>query len=146
MKTCMRGVTLIELMIAMVIMGVLAAIAVPSYGSYVLRSNRTEGTAALLQVRIAQEKFFLQNNRYATNAELPAAPPNGLGVAATTQNGFYTLAVTIPDPAPGAGAISFRVAAAAAGRQTKDTSCTGFTLNDQGARGSSPGAVATCWK
>jgi type IV pilus assembly protein PilE len=141
-----RGVTLIELMIVVVVVAILASIAVPSYRNYVLRAQRTEGTSALLRVRAAQEKFFLQNNRYATNAELATAPPGGLGIAATTESNLYALTVTTPDPTPGAGAVSFRVTATAAGAQLKDAPCQTFTLNDQGVRTSAPSAITTCWR
>ena len=65
-----RGVTLLELMAVVVIIGVLGTLAVNSYRGYLLRANRTEARVALLRVQAAQEKFFLQNNRYADTAEL----------------------------------------------------------------------------
>ena len=60
-----RGVTLLELMAVVVIIGVLGTLAVNSYRGYLLRTNRTEARMALLQIQANQEKFFLQNNRYA---------------------------------------------------------------------------------
>ena len=59
------GFTLIELMIVIVVVAVLAAIAMPSYRQYVLRTHRTEAKRTLLNVAVAQEKFYLQNNTYA---------------------------------------------------------------------------------
>src|SRR5690606_27341297 len=61
----LRGVTLIELRPVIVVVAILRTIAVSSYRSYLLRTNRTEARMALLRVQAAQEKFFLQNNRYA---------------------------------------------------------------------------------
>ena len=61
------GFTLMELMITLAIVALLAAIAVPSYREYIIRSNRIDATSALLKIAAAQEKFFLQNNSYATN-------------------------------------------------------------------------------
>src|ERR1044071_8966117 len=85
------GVTLLELMTVVMIIGVLSAIAIPSYRGYLLRAQRSDATAALLRVAQAQEKFYLQNNRYAsTAAELAAAPPAGLGIS-QTEHQFYTL-------------------------------------------------------
>ena len=69
-----RGVTLLELMIVVVILGILGTIAVSTYRGYLLRTNRTEARMALLRVQAAQEKFFLQWNRYADTAELTPGP------------------------------------------------------------------------
>ncbi len=91
MQTKNRGVTLIELVVVVAILALLASIAVPSYRQYVLRSNRAEAKAALLNVAAAQEKFYLQNNTY-TN-ELTDAPPSGLGLGDTTETGLYTIEV-----------------------------------------------------
>lgn len=135
-----RGVTLIELMIVIVVVAILASIAVPSYRNYILRTNRTEGRAALLRVQVAQEKFFLQNNTYTTN--LTAAPPTGLGVGTTTPEGHYAITVVA-----GAGGIttSYLATATAAGGQTQDTAaCLTLTINDQGVR--TPAESSGCWR
>jgi type IV pilus assembly protein PilE len=143
MRVRMKGVTLIELMIVIVVVAILASIAVPSYRQYVLRSHRVEAKTALLNLAAAQEKFYLENNTYATNAELATAPPDGLGLAATTENGWYTIAI-----ANGADATTFSATATAAGAQTADTDCATFTLTAQGVRSATKngGAVSTvCW-
>ena len=86
----MHGVTLIELLIVIVVIGILAAIAVPSYRNYVLRAQRTDAMSALLRVAAAQEKFYLQNNTYADDDALADDPPAGLGIS-STENGWYDL-------------------------------------------------------
>jgi type IV pilus assembly protein PilE len=143
MRFRMKGVTLIELMIVIVIVAILASIAVPSYRQYVLRSHRVEAKTALLNLAAAQEKFYLENNTYAANTVLTTAPPAGLGLAATTENGWYTIAI-----ANGADAANFSATATAAGAQTADTDCATFTLTAQGVRSATKngGAVSTvCW-
>lgn len=140
----MRGITLIELMTVLVIVAILSSIAVANYRQYALRSNRTDATAALLRIQVAEEKFFLQNNTYTTN--VTAAPPTGLGVASPTPNGFYNLAVTGDPGSTNNIATSFLATATATGSQTADTSCATLTINDQGQRGSSPSASTTCWR
>lgn len=60
----MRGVTLMELLIVMVIIGILAAVAYPSYREYSLRAKRNEARAPLLQIATQQERFYLQNSTY----------------------------------------------------------------------------------
>ena len=129
-----RGVTLIELMIVIVVVAVLASIAVPNYRQYVLRTHRTEAKAAVLSVAAAQEKFYLQNNTY-TDA-LTDAPPAGLGIAATTRNGYYTIAVA------GANATTYTVTATAAGTQTQDTRCLTFSIDQAGVK---TATNADCW-
>ena len=141
-----RGFTLIELMIVIVLLAILAGIAVPSYRNYVLRANRADATALLLKVRSAQEKFFLQNDRYATNDDLDDPPPGGLGYTnRLSENGFYQVR-SDPDPTAPVGQPSFMITATAVGRQVDDAACQTFTVTDRGARGSSPGPATTCWK
>lgn len=142
MRNRMTGVTLIELMIVIVVVAILASIAVPSYRSYVLRSHRVEAKTALLNLAAAQEKFYLVNNTYATNAQLTTAPPNGLGLSATSERGWYTIAIT------GGDATSFSATATATGTQTADGDCATFTINQLGqktATKSGGGASTVCW-
>ncbi len=63
----MRGVTLLELMIVVVIISILTAIAYPNYRQYATRAKRTEAKAALLQIATNQERFYLHNNTYLMN-------------------------------------------------------------------------------
>ena len=138
-----HGMTLIELMIVVVIVAVLASIAVPSYRSYVLRTHRTEARTALLNLAAAQEKFYLENNTYATNSVLATAPPAGLGLQTTTENGWYTVAI-----ANGANAANFTATATATGAQAADTDCASFSITGLGVKTAtkSGGAASTvCW-
>jgi type IV pilus assembly protein PilE len=136
MKHNSSGVTLIELIIVIIVIGILAAIAIPGYRQYVLRSHRAEGKTALLNIAAAQEKFYLQNNTYATNAQLTAAPPNGLGFGTTTKNGWYTLSIT------GGDATGFTATATASGGQAADSTCASMTVNQAGVR---TATTASCW-
>jgi len=144
MRVRMQGVTLIELVIVIVIIGILASIAIPTYSEYVLRTHRVEGKSALLKLAAAQEQYYLQNNTYATAAKLTTAPPGGLGIPATTENGWYTIAI-----ADGANAAGYSATATAAGSQTRDAKCTSFTINQLGQKTAtkSGGGDATddCW-
>ena len=62
-----RGFTLIELMITVVIVGVLAAIAIPNYSEYVRKGKRAEARANLQQLGQYLQRFFAANDRYATD-------------------------------------------------------------------------------
>ena len=135
----MHGVTLIELMIVIVVIGILASIAVPSYRNYVTRAQRTDAMSALLRVAAAQEKFYLQNNTYAATGFLDDAPPAGLGINGT-ENGWYTLAITSTDLTR-----NFTVTATpvAGGAQATDTHCASFSLTSAGAKGATN---TDCWR
>ena len=147
MRQVQRGVTLIELMIVVVVMGVLASIAVPSYRSYLLRSQRTDAKTALLQVQSAQEKFYLQNNRYLIDAaKVATAPPDGLGLLATSSNGFYTIGLGAGTSGTDQTFVATATAIAGKG-QSDDTKCTAFSINDAGKRGATgPGGMDYCWR
>ncbi len=73
----MSGFTLIELMIAVVVVAILTAIALPSYQEYVTRGKISEATANLADMRVKLEQFFQDNRTYAgacvagTTAPLP---------------------------------------------------------------------------
>ncbi len=138
MRRRVAGFTLIEIMIAVVIVGVLAAFAIPSYQQYVTRSNRTEGIALLNDAAARQERFFAQTNRYVTDDDDIA----DLGLSTTSPNGLYELTV-----ADGDG--GYELTATPQGMQAaRDTGCANLTLDGTGERGASAvGAdVAQCWR
>ena len=62
------GVTLMEVMIVVVIVGILASVALPSYKDYVDRAKRSEGKVLLLEAAARQERFYFDNNQYTTAA------------------------------------------------------------------------------
>src|SRR3970040_255947 len=64
MSKRMRGVTLIELLIVVVIVSILAAVAYPNYRAYVQKSKRNEAKAALLQIATNQERVYLNESNY----------------------------------------------------------------------------------
>ncbi len=121
MRKNQTGVTLIELVVVIVIIGILAAIAIPSYRQYVIRSQRSDAKEAILRLATAQEKFYLQNNRYAIDDERDDAPPAGLGID-NSERGWYTLAVVEPtDVDDATDGFTVRATAPAGSRQFTDT-------------------------
>jgi len=144
-----RGVTLIELMIALVILAILASIAIPSYRQYVLRSHRAEAQSALLALAAAQEKHYLNCNTYTEDLESAAdaagCDDRGLGLldsdddAAGVQsgNGWYTIEVTEADT------DTFTITATATGTQADDADCSEFGIDAAGAR---TAENAECWR
>lgn len=136
--------TLIELMTVLVVLAIMASLAVPSYRQYVLRSQRTDATAALLRIRAAQEKFFLQRLRY--SADLVSAPPDGLGLPAVSEHGHYQLRLEVA-----AGGMGYRAIAAPVpgGGQADDARCTELSIDAAGRRRAAGAAAdpdSECWR
>ena len=60
-----KGFSLIELMIVVVIVGILAAVTIPAYFNYVLRTRQADAYHNLLDLKAAQEMYYAQYNEYA---------------------------------------------------------------------------------
>jgi len=90
------GFTLIELMIVVAVIGILAAIALPSYRTYVVRAARVAAQAELLELASLQEKIFLNSNSYSVsvNGAYNGTSAGGLGrTSGSTKDGRYTIGV-----------------------------------------------------
>ncbi|ESQ98516.1 pilus assembly protein PilE [Stutzerimonas chloritidismutans AW-1] len=137
MKRAQRGVTLIELMIVVAIIGILAAIAYPSYEEYVKRGNRTEGQTLLSEASARQERYFGQNNAYVTtDADIAKL---GLRNGNTSETGKYTLSVGIENDDGGYTLT--------AEQEFGDTKCGNLTLNALGMKGNTGSESAEeCWR
>ena len=151
-----RGFTLIELMITVAIVGILAAVAYPSYLEQVAKGRRTEAKAILLQANQWMERFYAENYRYDQNT---AVPP----VAVTDADLFAGRFSQSPPPPGGAAytigltnlaAQTYRVRATRTGSMAADA-CGDFVITHTGAKGilnpgprfaSQGAAVAECWR
>lgn len=140
MKQHVRGITLIELMVVIAVLAIIASIAVPSYRSYLRRAQRADATTALLQLRTAQEKFFLQNGQYADDDQLDTDPPAGLGLPTASEHGYYQITLDRTST------TTFVATATAQGGQEDDAPCQTFAIDEAGVRTSGPNGITTCWK
>ncbi|MFP3426138.1 type IV pilin protein [Pseudoalteromonas sp. SIMBA_162] len=118
-----RGFTLIELMIAVAIVGIIAAVAVPNYTEYVKRASRAEAAAALLDTANKQEQFFVDNREYTeTFADL--------GLQDKTENGHFELSIDVVD------GNAFTIKAKPIGGAVKgDNDCKELSVTDTGLKG-----------
>lgn len=133
------GFSLIELLIVVAILGIIAAIAVPSYTSYMTDTRRTDATSMLVEVASEQFRYYSENNAYTDKMS-----DLGYGAADTapSKEGLYTISLV------SATANSFVITATpvAGAAQANDTECTTFTLsssNQKGATGSI--SAQECW-
>jgi type IV pilus assembly protein PilA len=96
-----EGVTLIELLIVMLVIGVLASIAIPKFGSVKQRAYRTQGLADLSSLRVAEEAFFADSNRYGTFAEVATRFSPTMGAPAVLPAIWYWSATVTHPQLPG---------------------------------------------
>lgn len=125
LKLAQKGFTLIEVMIVVAIIGILAAIAVPSYQEYILRARAAEATGALADMRIRMEQYFQDNRTYVGG---PCAAPAG------TNTAFFAYACN-----PAATATSYNLTATGSGVMAAYT----YSVNQNNVKSSS--FNANCW-
>lgn len=130
MKT-QRGFSLIELMIAVAIVAILAAIAYPAYNEQVTRARRSDAHSALLNMAALMEHYYTENNTY-----VGANAPSDIGGSATSPEGHYNLSIS------NVTATTYTLNAAPTGAQADDTTCGTLTLTNTNVKGPNPG---TCW-
>ncbi|WP_279924016.1 type IV pilin protein [Pseudomonas sp. GD04019] len=135
------GFTLIELMIAIVIIGVLVAIAMPIYQEYIKKSRRAEAAAVLTEAAQRLEVFYSQNGRYCDTSACASIAPVFQASIPASGTAYYNV---------GASAItatSYTLNAAPVGAMVGDE-CGTFTITQAGQTSVSGGSLgaAACWR
>ena len=156
----MSGFTLIELMITAVIVAILAAIAVPSYASYIARARRADARVQLVQAAQFMQRFYTANDSYSEDRAsnnvinvIPAGLKQSPGDS-TDGTQLYNLTAPLgPDPLTNVASFTLRMVPVAGGLMANDL-CGTFTLSSTGVRGILVNNVQdntsplrdTCWK
>lgn len=126
-----NGFTIIELLLVVSIIGILAAVAYPSYNDFMLQGNRSEGQRELLRLANLQEQLYVDTRAY-------TADMTDLGMNADpfiTENGLYSIDATVAGD-------TFVLTATAKSTQVKDTACKVLTINEVGVKTPTSG----CWE
>jgi type IV pilus assembly protein PilE len=138
-----RGFTLIELMIVVAVVGILSAIAYPSYVNSVRKGARAEARGTLLEAAQFMERYYAANNRYdtgVTGAPNPTLPARLASVPNGAINPRYSISVA-------ASATGYTLTATAQGTMSNDV-CGNLTLTGTGVRGitGTGSTVQNCWR
>lgn len=128
------GFTLLELLIAVAVVGILGAVAYPAYVDFVQSSNRTEAQRELLRLANLQEQYFVDHRVYTDDMK-------NLGAASdpfTTEHSWYSIDATLAN----AGS-TYKMTATAKGSQASDTHCAKFHINEIGQK---TATSTDCWE
>lgn len=140
------GFSLIELMVALAIIGILASVALPSYQANVRKTYRQTAKGVLLDVMLRQDQFMANNKSYAdTLTELGFGDDTYYidedGGFSTAANATYLIAVNND-----AATISFDITATPQNNQVKDTLCSTLTIASNGMKTESGSLESVdCW-
>ena len=128
-----RGMTLIELLIVVAIVGILAAIAGPAWNDQVIKSRRADARNTLLAAQIEQEQYRANNLTYATSMSAM-----GMGSFDSTWRDYYRVEVVSADT------TGFLITATPNGNQANDSTCNVFAVRQTGPEHSGYAALS-CW-
>ena len=129
-----KGFSLLELMVTLLIVGILAAVAIPSYQSHVTEARRSDATTMLVNVASLQEQYFLDNKTYAANM-------TNIGFSANpfvTENGYYQ--VQVQAATASCPILTCYIIEAAPQNAQSGDSCGTLTINSQGTK-----LPSGCW-
>ena len=140
------GFTLVELLIALAIIGLLSMVAYPSYQKSILRTNRSDAIAAVLAVQVAEEKFRASCPYYAqtlgsTNTCGASASASTVQASSTSPEGYYTITIV----ANSATGNAYTINAAPTGTQASDTDCSPMQITFNASNPNGLKTPTDCW-
>lgn len=143
------GFTLIEIMVVVAIVGILAAIAYPSYSESVRKSRRSDAKNALMNAAQLLERRYSERAQYPDQATLKALMNDAsAGASILSPDRFYAFSIVLANDARGNASQLYTLTAVPQGAQVADK-CGSFTLASDGTKGvtgASAGLTSvTCW-
>ncbi len=133
MRKHMHGMTLMELMIVVVIIGIITAIAFPNYRQFVARAKRSEAKAALLQIATNQERFYLQNSTFTTDMTMLGFQTDPY----ISDSDSYSISVTAADASDYTAVATYQFT------DDENDKCGTWQINGRGTKTSAPNT--DCW-
>ena len=138
-----KGFTLMDLLIAVVVISILAMVAYPSYQDQRLKTKRTEAKALLLDLANQQEAFYSEHLSYANSI----TDPDQLNSSAESEHSFYTATVSVLPAGCSAGSTPCRVYTLNAVANFEDSECRSLGYNQASTKTSTGTASKEfCWR
>jgi len=138
-----HGFTLIELMIVVAIIGIVAAVAYPTYTEQIMKARRAEAKSTILNIASLQERFRSDNGFYGDVTDITGSLVNDMD----SESGYYNITIACPPALTCPNAARPQVFIITATTQIPDPTCGNFTYTQSGTVGITgpPANLTECW-